>query len=189
MGAGCAVAITFDEIPYPQKMRIMNGRSRRCSGSLRGWLLTTLGGCNVAYAGKGKDAQPFAAIVIKGTSHCGAACTLGGIVVERSAFAFRALPAMFGWHTVFNQKTFAVWIPDFVVAFLLGIVFRYFTIKPMRGLSVRAGVLAGVKADVASITAWHAGMYGLVAIIQFLWFKPVYGGLAEVASPEFWFAM
>jgi hypothetical protein len=127
--------------------------------------------------------------VMKGTSHCGAGCTLGDIIVEWSAFAFPALAVWFGWHTVFSEKTFAVWIPDFIVAFLLGIVFQYFTIKPMRGLSVGAGVVAAVKADIASITAWQVGMYGLMAIIQFLWFKPAYGGIAKVASPEFWFAM
>jgi hypothetical protein len=32
-------------------------------------------------------------------------------------------------------------------------------------------------------------MYGFMAVIQFLWVKPVFGGIAEVASPEFWFAM
>jgi hypothetical protein len=87
----------------------------------------------------------------------------------------------------FRRKTFAVWIPDFIVAFLLGIEFQYFTIKPMRGLSVGQGVIAAVKADIASITAWQIGMYGgIMAIVQFLWFRPFYGG---VASPEFWFAM
>jgi len=191
LGAASAVVIAVDEIRYPQTMRIMNIV----------WPLTALFGTvvwlaayyawgrNVADSGKKKDAQPFAAMVMKGTSHCGAGCTLGDIVVEWSAFAFPALAAMFGWHTVFNEKTFAVWIPDFIAAFLLGIVFQYFTIKPMRGLSVGAGVLAAVKADVASITAWQVGMYGLMAIIQFLWFKPLFGGIAEVASPEFWFAM
>jgi hypothetical protein len=125
-------------------------------------------------------------MVMKGTSHCGAGCTLGDIIVEWSAFAIPALAVWFGWHTVFSEKTFAVWIPDFIVAFLLGIVFQYFTIKPMRGLSIGEGIFAAVKADVASITAWQVGMYGLMAIIQFLWFKPVYGGIAKVGSPEFW---
>lgn len=33
-------------------------------------------------------------------------------------------------------------------------------------------------------------MYGLTAIIlQYLWFKPAYGGIAKVTNPEFWFAM
>ncbi|APA88144.1 DUF4396 domain-containing protein [Paraburkholderia sprentiae WSM5005] len=191
VGAICALAIAVDEVRHPQKMWIMN----------LVWPLTALFGTvlwlaayyawgrNVPGARNKTEAQPFAAIVMKGTSHCGAGCTLGDIIVEWSAFAFPALAVWFGWHTLFNEKTFAVWIPDFIVAFLLGIVFQYFTIKPMRGLSVRAGVLAAVKADVASITAWQVGMYGLMAIVQFLWFKRAYGGIAMVASPEFWFAM
>ena len=54
---------------------------------------------------------------------------------------------------------------------------------------MQSALVAAAKADIASITAWQVGMYGLMAIIQFLWFKPVYGGIAKVASPEFWFAM
>ncbi|KVQ55189.1 hypothetical protein WT21_02445 [Burkholderia territorii] len=191
LGAICAVAIIIDEVRHPQKMWIMNAV----------WPLTALFGTvlwvgayyrwgrNVTGAEHKTDDQPFAAMVMKGTSHCGAGCTLGDIIVEWSAFAFPALAVWFGWHTVFNEKTFAVWIPDFIVAFLLGIIFQYFTIKPMRGLSVRAGLVAAVRADIASITAWQVGMYGLMAIIQFMWFKPAYGGIAKVASPEFWFAM
>lgn len=191
LGAVCAVAIAADEVAHPQKMWIMN----------LVWPVTALFGTvlwvaayyawgrNVTDDGKKSDAQPFAAMVMKGTSHCGAGCTLADIVVEWSAFAFPALAIWFGWHTVFDEKTFAVWIPDFIVAFVLGIVFQYFTIKPMRELSPGAGVLAAAKADIASITAWQVGMYGLMAIIQFLWFKPAYGGIAKVASPEFWFAM
>jgi hypothetical protein len=131
----------------------------------------------------------IAAMVMNGTSHCGAGCTLGDIITEWAAFAFPAFAVWFGWHRVFDEKTFAVWIPDFIAAFLLGIVFQYFTIKPMRGLSVGQGVIAAVKADIASITAWQIGMYGFMAIVQFLWFRPLYGGVASVASPEFWFAM
>lgn len=191
-GAICAVAIGIDEYFHPQKMWIMN----------LVWPLTALFGTILwvaAYRAWGRNApghnktkdnvQPFAAMVMKGTSHCGAGCTLGDIIVEWSAFAFPALAVWFGWHTVFAEKTFAVWIPDFIVAFVLGIFFQYFTIKPMRGLSVGAGIVAAVKADIASITAWQVGMYGLMAIIQFLWFKPAFGGVAPVASPEFWFAM
>lgn len=191
-GAVCAAAIAVDEFFHPQKMWIMN----------LVWPLTALFGTLLwvaAYYAWGRNisegdrekskTQPFAAMVMKGTSHCGAGCTLGDILVEWSAFGFPALAVWFGWHTVFNEKTFAVWIPDFIVAFLLGIFFQYFTLKPMRGLSVGAGIVAAIKADIASITAWQVGMYGLMAIIQFLWFKPVFGGIAPVASPEFWFAM
>ncbi|WP_240610381.1 DUF4396 domain-containing protein [Sphingomonas pokkalii] len=59
----------------------------------------------------------------------------------------------------------------------------------MRGLRPLQGILAALKADVLSITAWQIGMYGLMAAIQFLWFTPAYGGTAAVATPEFWFAM
>ncbi|WP_244438914.1 DUF4396 domain-containing protein [Paraburkholderia dilworthii] len=102
---------------------------------------------------------------------------------------FPNVAVWFGWHTLFAEKTFAVWIADFIVAFLLGVLFQYFTIKPMRDLSVRQGLVAALKADIASISAWQIGMYGLMALIQFFWFKPAYGGIANVASPEFWFAM
>ncbi|MBB4514705.1 hypothetical protein GGD68_003479 [Paraburkholderia fungorum] len=192
LGMLSAIVIVIDEAGHPQKMRIMNlvWPLTALFGSVFWLAAYWVWGRNLSAAGsRSNQVTPFAVIVMKGTSHCGAGCTLGDIVVEWSAFAFPALAVWFGWHTVFNEKTFAVWIPDFIVAFLFGVVFQYFTIKPMRSLPVGAGVIAAVKADIASITAWQVGMYGLMAIIQFLWFKPAYGAIAKVASPEFWFAM
>ena len=84
---------------------------------------------------------------------------------------------------------FAVWIADYVVAFGLGIAFQYFTIKPIGDLSPRQALVAAIKADAASITAWQVGMYGLMASGQFLWFRPAYGALAPATTPEFWFLM
>jgi len=191
LGVACAGLIAVDECRRPQKMWIMN----------MVWPLTALFGTLIwlaAYFAWGRNAPPgqaddktasFPVMVMKGSSHCGAGCTLGDIIAEWAAFRFPALAVWFGWHTAFSEKMFAVWIPDFIAAFLLGIVFQYFTIKPMRDLSAWQGIVAAVKADIASITAWQIGMYGLMAIIQFLWFKPAYGGIADVASPEFWFAM
>jgi hypothetical protein len=191
LGGVCAIAIVIDEFRQPQKMWIMN----------LVWPLTALFGSVLwlaAYYAWGRNASknqqkkgdlPFPVMVMKGTSHCGAGCALGDIIAEWAAFVFPVLALWLGWHTIFSEKMFAVWIADFIVAFLLGILFQYFTIKPMRDLSPSQGVLAAIKADIASITAWQAGMYGLMAIIQFLWFMPAYGGIAEVASPEFWFAM
>ena len=191
LGAVCALAILVDEVRHPQKMWIMNvvWPITALFGTVLWFAAYCAWGRHVPAAAHSADKQPFAAMVMKGTSHCGAGCALGDIIVEWWAFVVPAVAVWFGWRTVFSDKTFAVWIPDFIVAFLLGIVFQYFTIKPMRGLSVGAGLLAAVKADIASIAAWQIGMYGLMAIIQFLWFKPAYGGIAKVASPEFWFAM
>ena len=183
----CAVVIALDELRFPQKMWIMN----------LVWPLTALFGSVLwlaayyAWGRHGREAgkPPFPVMVFKGASHCGAGCTLGDIVVEWTVFAAPAVATWFGWHSLFAEKTFAVWIPDFLVAFLFGVAFQYFTITPMRGLSPGQGVVAALKADVASITAWQVGMYGGMALIQFGWFRSAYGGIASVASPEFWFAM
>ncbi|HEX7711383.1 MAG TPA: DUF4396 domain-containing protein [Sphingomonadaceae bacterium] len=187
VGFICAGVIVLDLLRHPQKMWIMNlvWPITALFGSVLWLAFYWLAGRNLGEEGK----PPMPIAVGKGASHCGAGCTLGDIVVEWLAFGFPAIAVWFGWHRMFGEKTFAVWIPDYLVAFLFGIVFQYFTIAPMRGLSFGKGVLAAVKADFASITAWQVGMYGLMALIQFLWFKPAYGAVAPVASPEFWFAM
>jgi len=188
----CAIVIALDEVRRPQHMWVMN----------LVWPLTALFGSVLwlaAYYIWGRSSgdhkrdmeqkPPFAAMVLKGASHCGAGCTLGDIVAEWLALAVPAVAVWLGWHSLFAEKTFAVWISDFILAFLFGIAFQYFTIKPMRDLSVGQGIVQALKADVASITAWQVGMYGIMALIQFGWFRPSFGGIAPVASPEFWFAM
>ncbi|MBR0553781.1 DUF4396 domain-containing protein [Sphingomonadaceae bacterium LXI357] len=188
LGFVCAAYIAIDEVRHPQKMWIMN----------LVWPLTALFGSVVWLAfyqsfgrndGSQSDEPPMHIAVAKGASHCGAGCTLGDIIVEWAAFALPAIAVFFGWHGIFAEKTFAVWIPDYILAFLIGIVFQYFTIAPMRDLGVGEGIWAAVKADTLSITSWQVGMYGLMAIGQFLWFKPAYGGVAEVNTPEFWWLM
>ncbi|MDR8732308.1 DUF4396 domain-containing protein [Burkholderia pseudomultivorans] len=190
-GVTCAGIVAADEAKYPQRAWIMN----------LVWPLTTLFGTviwlaaywtwgrNIARDAHQTAARSFPVAVIKGTNHCGAGCTLGDIIVEWAALVFPTLAVWFGWHSIFAEKTFAVWILDFVMAFALGIVFQYFGIKAMQNLSIAEGLRAALKADIASITAWQIGMYGLMAIIQFLWFRSAYGGTAPVDSPEFWFAM
>ena len=186
----CAIVIALDELRRPQKMWIM----------YLVWPLTALFGSVLwlaAYyrwgrgsaAGQDEAKPPFPAMVLKGASHCGAGCTLGDIIAEWAAFAFPVIATWFGYRSLFANKMIAIWIPDFILAFLIGIVFQYFTIKPMRDLSVGQGIWQAIKADAASITAWQVGMYGVMAIIQFLIFRPAFGGTAEVNTPEFWFAM
>lgn len=186
----CAAIVTIDILRRPQKMWIMNIV----------WPITALFGSVVWLAAhwrwsrrKGADDSaediPFPVTVGKGASHCGAGCALGDLVAEWLAFAFPVIAIWFGWHSLFAEKTFAVWIPDFLFAFGFGILFQYYSITPMRDLSVGEGIKAALKADIASITAWQVGMYGMMALIQFGWFRPAYGGTAPVASPEFWFAM
>lgn len=196
----CAVVIAIDETRRHQQMWIMN----------LVWPLTALfGGVLWLFfywrAGRGMTAgqmqdmkrsggttggeTPMPIAVAKGASHCGAGCTLGDILAEWLAFFFPTVAVALGWHAIFADKMFAVWVLDYVVAFLIGVAFQYFTIKPMRDLSVEGGIIAALKADAASITSWQVGMYGFMAAAQFLWFRPAYGGFAEVNTPEFWFTM
>jgi hypothetical protein len=187
----CALTIVLDELRRPQRMWIMNVVWPLCAlfGSLI-WLWAYYGwGRTMASPDSQERKPPFAAAVLVGTSHCGAGCTLGDIVAEWTAVAFPSIATWFGLGWLFADKTFALWIPDFLLAFLFGIVFQYHSIKPMRHLSPGAGIVAALKADAASISAWQIGMYGLMAAIQFLWFRPSYGMIASVDTPEFWFAM
>jgi Domain of unknown function (DUF4396) len=132
---------------------------------------------------------PFAVMVGTGAAHCGAGCTLGDIIAEWLAFAFPVIAIWFGYQTLFAEKMFAVWVLDYIFAFGLGILFQYFTIAPMRGLSVRDGIIAALKADALSLTAWQVGMYGFMAVAQFWIFRRLLGVRLEVNSVEFWFMM
>lgn len=187
LGVICAALILLDERRRPQEMKVMAAV----------WPLTALFGSvlwlAVYYrwgrADAGDEQPPMAVSVLKGASHCGAGCTLGDIVAEGLAVALPAVAVWFGYGTLFDTRMFALWIPDFLFAFLFGIAFQYWSIVPMRDLSPGAGLKAALKADMLSISAWQIGMYGGMALIQFLWFRPDFGGLAEPTQPEFWFAM
>ena len=69
---------------------------------------------------------------------------------------------------IFGQKIFGGWVVDYIWGYLFGIVFQYFTIKPMKGLSMGQGVWAAIKADTLSLTAWQVGMSGWMVITVFL---------------------
>ena len=61
-------------------------------------------------------------------------------------------------------------ILDFASAYILGVVFQYFTIAPMRGLSLGKGIAAAVRADTISITLFEVGMFAWMAIAYYLLF-------------------
>lgn len=121
--------------------------------------------------------KPFWQKAAVGSTHCGAGCSLGDLVAEWVLFASPIV--------IFGNKMFGEWLLDFVLAYLFGIAFQYFSIKPMKDLSPREGLWAAIKADTLSLTAWQAGMYGWMAISMFLIFKH------EIPQndPVFWFLM
>jgi hypothetical protein len=136
-----------------------------------------------------KRLTPFPVMAANGTLHCGSGCTLGDICAEWLIFASPALAVAFGWHGIFADRIFAAWVLDYILAYLFGIVFQYFTIAPMRGLSVGRGLIAAIKADTLSITSWQVGMYGFMAIAYFVIFRVGFGVKLETDMVEFWFMM
>jgi len=198
-GIGIAAWIAWDERRSPQHMWIMNIV----------WPVTALFGTVIALWGylrygrlaahervmdagdepPHKQEMPFPVMVAKGASHCGSGCALGDLLAEWLAFFLPSVAVWFGWQSLFSEKMYAVWVLDYIFAFVLGVAFQYFTIKPMRKLSVRQGLIQAVKADALSLTAWQVGMYGFMAVAQFWLFRHVLGTRLEVPTSEFWFMM
>jgi len=183
LGFACAAIIAIHEFHHPQKMAIMNIV----------WPVTALYASVFAvwgyFAYGTREEAPFAVMTAKASTHCGAGCTVGDICAEWLAFAFPVTTLALGYGTLFPDRIFAVWVLDFILAFLFGIVFQYFTIAPMRNLGVGEGIWQAVKADTLSITAWQAGMYGFMAFANFYIFRHLLGAPLETDSFEFWFMM
>jgi hypothetical protein len=185
-GVVIAAAIAVDEARYPQKMWIMN----------LVWPIVALFGSLLAawgYLAFGRATiqrkTPFAVDVAKAACHCGSGCTLGDVVAETLIIAFPGLLLWFGWHSLFEERLFAAWILDFILAFGFGIVFQYYTIVPMRDLSPTQGLVAAIKADTLSLAAWQIGMYGFMAVAHFILFRRILGVSLDATDVEYWFMM
>lgn len=122
--------------------------------------------------------KPFWQSVGVGATHCGAGCSLADLAVEWAVLIFPL--------SLFGSEVVGTWAVDFVAAFVLGIAFQYFTIAPMRGASLGEGLIAAVKADSLSLSAWQLGMYGWMALALFVFFsRPA----LPKTEPTFWFMM
>ncbi|HJT71310.1 MAG TPA: DUF4396 domain-containing protein [Terriglobales bacterium] len=121
--------------------------------------------------------KPFWQIVAVGATHCGSGCTLGDLAAE---WIVLAAPIV-----IFGHKIFGTWVLDFILAYIFGIAFQYFTIKPMKNLSPGQGLLMAIKADTLSLAAWQVGMYGWMAFATFI----AFGYEIPKTSPVFWFMM
>ncbi|CAN5129208.1 DUF4396 domain-containing protein [soil metagenome] len=122
--------------------------------------------------------KPRWATVAIGVSHCGAGCTLGDVAAEFTVFAL-ALSVL---GTAFPFELAG----DFLFAFLLGIAFQFFAIAPMRGLGVRDGIRAAVRADALSLAAFEVGLFSWMAVMAFVLFPAPH---LTPASPVYWFLM
>jgi len=115
--------------------------------------------------------------VTASTLHCGSGCTLGDILAEWLMFAFP--------FTLFGRAFYSAWLIDYACAFLLGIAFQYWSIKPMQRVPAGRVIVAAIKADTLSLTAWQVGMYGGMAISIYL----IFGRELGKTNPVFRFVM
>ncbi len=125
-----------------------------------------------------KPEKPFWQTVFVGTTHCGAGCTLGDFIAEWGVFLLGV--------TLFSSILATNFLFDYLLAFLAGILFQYFSIVPMRNLSPGEGILAAVKADALSLTAFEVGMFGWMALARFVLFAP---RPPEPNTAVYWFSM
>ena len=125
---------------------------------------------------KGTD-RPFWQTVFVATSHCGAGCTLGDTIGETAIYLLGI--------TLFGSALLTAYAVDFALAYLIGIIFQFFTIAPMRKLGVKDGLIAAVKADTISLVAFEVGMFGWMALDRLALFEVP----AEPNSATYWFLM
>lgn len=122
--------------------------------------------------------KPRWATTAIGVTHCGAGCTLGDIIAETLVFWFGL--------TIAGSTLLAEMTGDYVLALALGVAFQYFAIAPMRGLGVRQGLVAALKADFLSLTAFELGLFGWMALMSLVFFTSPH---LLPNSPVYWFMM
>ena len=132
-------------------------------GPIAIWAYRTLGLAGQQHQeDRGDSTEPSWRDVFRAVTHCGAGCTLGDIVGEWGIFIMGV--------TLAGVALWPEYIADFLLAYILGIVFQYFSIAPMRGLGVKDGLVAAVKADTLALTAFEVGLFGWMALTSFIFF-------------------
>jgi hypothetical protein len=193
----CAIVIAIDEVRHPQKMWIMNVV----------WPVTALYFSVFALwgyfrIGKGmaksaRQEMPMDRMQPQMTgheeraghdptwrqtavsdTHCGAGCVIGDVISEFSLFAL-------GW-TFLGRPLYAEYAGDLLLAWLFGIAFQYFAIKPMRNLSVKQALIAAVKSDTLSILTFEIGLFGWMALTFFVFFRHPH---LNPTQPGYWLMM
>lgn len=107
--------------------------------------------------------KSFPASACVAVSHCAAGCVLGDIIGGSIIFA--------GAFEIAGVVLLPEYIAEFALAFVLGIAFQYFSIAPMRNLGLREGIIVALKADTLSLTSFEVGMFGWMALVQFVMFQ------------------
>jgi Domain of unknown function (DUF4396) len=159
----CAFAAVADLFRRPQKMWVMNlvwPLTVLYGGPLGLWLYWWIGRRPLPDEESRAHGtrKPFWAVALTGSTHCGAGCAVGDFIGEWIVFATG--------FTLLGSVLLGKFAVAFVLAYLFGIFFQYFSIAPMRGLSLWPGLQAAVKADTLSLVAYQIGMFAWMAVTQ-----------------------
>jgi Domain of unknown function (DUF4396) len=175
--------IALDLWKRPQMMRIMNlvwPITALYFGPVALWTYFSFGREKPMARGSGgmmsSPEKPFWKKVWVGGTHCGAGCTLGDIAAEWGIF-------LTGF-SLFGSGLAASYFFDFAFAYVLGIVFQYAAIAPMRNLKGWPVIKAALKADTVSLIAFEVGLFAFM-----FWMHHHFHPTLEPTSPEFWFLM
>lgn len=207
-GIASAAVIAVDLRQCRQPMRIMNsvwiltglwasffglwayyafGRVKRCAldekqehaGGMDGM---KSGGMDMSGMRMGEMAMPPRSrwqSVVLSTLHCGAGCTLADLVGEWFLYF---VPVAIGGSLIAGS-----WVIDYILALGFGIGFQYAAIRGMEPKAPRGEIVRrAAKADILSLTAWQAGMYGWMAVVIFALND---GSALPRTSFQFWFMM
>ena len=124
---------------------------------------------------EGHRQRPFWKMIVVEATHCGAGCVLGDVIAEFTIYFTR--------FSIAGSALLNEYVGDFVLAYAFGVVFQYFAIAPMRGLSLLPGLWAAIQADTLSLTAFEIGLFGWMAVMAHLPLQ-----LTPV-QPAYWFLM
>ncbi|MGE5205235.1 MAG: DUF4396 domain-containing protein [Chlamydiota bacterium] len=204
LSSASALAILLHQVRQPQKMFIMNWvwpLTALYFGPLAVWRywrsglkgtkrhyqqmhrevaeeVNRLPGSSLLNLARSPEPPPSREQVAVATTHCGAGCALGDIVGEWWVFAAGFMIA--------GGELGTRLLLDFLLAWGFGILFQYFTVAPMRGLSLGRGVLQAMRADTLSIIAYQVGMSIWAALTYFVFFTNPH---LKVNEAVFWFMM
>jgi hypothetical protein len=181
ISALAALWITADLRRHPQAMWIMNlvwPLTALYTGPLGLWAYYAIGrrSARDMHQRHKQNSSPFWQSVLTGAMHCGAGCAVGDLLGEWLLSATGLV--------IVGGRLGTRYIVAFTLAYLLGIFVQYFSIAPMRGLSLRQGLLAAIKADTLSLTTYEIGMFAWMAVVQAL----LLPGL-EPSRWSYWFMM
>lgn len=113
------------------------------------------------HGGGSHGGTPMWQAVFKGATHCGAGCALGDFIGDWIAFGVG--------FALFGSDLGGKFLLGFVLAYILGIVFQYYSVAPMRGLGLREGFAAAIRADTLSLLAYEVGMFAWMGFRAWLY--------------------